>query len=298
MVSSARTALPMASRKSDTGSSDVRAAIVDSMSNQDRYSHGHHESVLRSHRWRTVANSAAFLLPRMTPEMDVLDVGCGPGNITIDLAGVVVSGRVTGIDLSADVIELARASLLERDVTNVGFEVGDVYRLSFADSSFDVVYAHQVLQHLSNPVVALSEMRRVLRDGGLLAVRDSDYGGFTWSPDSPVLDRWMEIYQALTRKNNVDANAGRHLRAWVRRAGFSEMDVSTSSWTYYRPEERTWWGQLWADRVRESEFARQSLEYGLTTEEELNSIADAFLEWASNDDGFFNLVHTEVLATR
>jgi ubiquinone/menaquinone biosynthesis C-methylase UbiE len=268
------------------------------MSNQDRYTHGHHESVLRSHRWRTVQNSAAFLLPHLTPSMDVLDVGCGPGNITIDLARVVSSGNVTGVDLSPEVIEIAQQLKLESEVANVSFDVGDVYGLTFPDKSFDVVYAHQVLQHLSNPVVALGEMRRVLRDDGLLAVRDGDFGAFTWSPDSPVLERWMAIYQALTRKNHTDANAGRHLHSWVRRAGFSSIDVATSNWTFYRPEERAWWGQLWADRVRESEFARQSLEYELTTQEELDTIADAFLAWANDEDGFFNLVNTDVLARR
>ena len=145
----------------------------------------------------------------------MLDVGCGPGTVTIDLARAVSSGHVTGIDISEEVIEIARRALHDSDVHNVDFEVGDVYGLSFDDKSFDVVYAHQVLQHLSKPVAALSEMRRVLRDGGLLAVRDSDYAAFSWSPDDPRLDRWMDIYQRLTRINHVDANAGRHLHAWV-----------------------------------------------------------------------------------
>ena len=51
----------------------------------DRYTHGHHESVLRSHRWRTAANSCAYLLPHLRPDMSLLDVGCGPGTITADL---------------------------------------------------------------------------------------------------------------------------------------------------------------------------------------------------------------------
>lgn len=228
----------------------------------------------------------------------MLDVGCGPGTITLDLARVVSSGHVTGIDISPEVVEIARTQRDESGVTNVEFEVDDVYGLSFADGSFDVVYAHQVLQHLSNPVAALAEMRRVLRDGGLLAVRESDYGAFSWSPDDPLLDRWMDIYQRLTRANHVDANAGRHLHAWVRSAGFSSLEVSSSNWTFYKPEERNWWGRLWADRVRESEFARQSLEYALTTQDELHQIAGAFLKWADDEDGFFNVVSTEVLATK
>ena len=233
--------------------------IVVTMSTHDRYSHGHHDSVLRSHRWRTAQNSAAFLLPHLNQDMVLLDVGCGPGTVTLDLARILHAGHVTGIDIAGDVIDIARAGLNESDVTNVDFAIDDVYRLSFADASFDVVYAHQILQHLSAPVDALSQMRRVLRTTGLLAVRESDYGAFSWSPDDPILDRWMAIYQALTRKNGADANAGRHLHAWVREAGFSSIEVSTSNWTFYRPEERKWWGELWADRVGHSEFARQTL---------------------------------------
>ena len=268
------------------------------MKNKDRYSHGHHESVLRSHTWRTAHNSAEFLLAHLTPEMSLLDVGCGPGTVTLDLANWVREGRVTGIDLSADVIALAQQAQRSGAVNNVTFEIGDVYNLTYDDETFDVVYAHQVLQHLSDPVAALRQMRRVVRTGAIVAVRESDFGGFTWSPDDPRLDRWMEIYQALTRKNNMDANAGRHLHAWVRRAGFTTLDVTSSNWTFYRPHERIWWGQLWADRVRESEFARQSVEYGLTTPGELQEIAEGFLAWAEDEDGIFTLVNTEVLARK
>ena len=268
------------------------------MKNPDRYSHGHHESVLRSHTWRTAENSAAFLLSHLTPTMSLLDVGCGPGTVTLDLARRLEDGHVTGIDLSADVIELARAGQRANATTNVTFEQGNVYDLAYDDDSFDVVYAHQVLQHLSNPVGALVQMRRVVRPGGIVAVRESDFGGFTWSPDSERLDRWMEIYQALTKKNRVDANAGRHLHAWVRAAGFNSLEVSSSNWTFYRREERAWWGQLWADRVRESEFAHQSIEYGLTTTEELQHIAEGFLAWADDEDGIFIVANTEVLARK
>ena len=65
-------------------------------SSSDTYLHGHHDSVLRSHRWRTAENSAGYLLPRLAPDARVLDVGCGPGTITADLAALVPDGDVTG----------------------------------------------------------------------------------------------------------------------------------------------------------------------------------------------------------
>jgi len=252
--------------------------------------------VLRSHRWRSAQNSAGFLLEHLAPGQDLLDVGCGPGTITGELAELTAPGRTVGVDLSREVIGVAREQQAQKGTSNVVFEQGDVYALGFADASFDVVYAHQVLQHLSDPVAALLEMRRVLRPQGILAVRDGDYGAFVWAPDDPYLDRWMEIYQQITACNHATANAGRHLAAWVRSAGFNSLKVTSSTWTFHDRPQREWWGQLWADRVRESEFARQGVEYGLTDPAELSRIADAWRAWAQDDSGLFIAVHGEVIA--
>ena len=260
----------------------------------DRYTHGHHESVLRSHAWRTAENSAGFVLGHLTPGLSLLDVGCGPGTITADLAARVDPGRVIGLDLSAEVIAGARTAYA--GTTNLRFEVGDVYALDLADGSVDVVYAHQVLQHLSDPVAALREMRRVLVTGGLLAVRDADYGAFTWAPGDPALDRWRDLYHELTRRNRAESDAGRHLKTWVRAAGFDRLDVSSSTWTFATEDERRWWGGSWAERVRASEFAHQGLAEGLTDERELAAIAAAFERWVDDPDGVFVVVHVEVLA--
>jgi ubiquinone/menaquinone biosynthesis C-methylase UbiE len=72
------------------------------------YTHGHHESVLRSHTWRTAENSAAYLLPHLQPGLSLLDIGCGPGTITSDLALMVAPGPVIGLDASAEVVAQAR----------------------------------------------------------------------------------------------------------------------------------------------------------------------------------------------
>jgi ubiquinone/menaquinone biosynthesis C-methylase UbiE len=268
------------------------------MAQLDRYTHGHHESVLRSHTWRTAQNSAGFLLPHLSSGDRLLDVGCGPGTITMDLAEIVAPGHVIGLDRSPEVIDRAREAADARELANLSFEVGDVYNLDFADSSFDVVYAHQVLQHLSDPVRALREMRRVLRDGGWLGVRDGDYGAFTWSPPNEGLNRWMELYHDITRKNEAEADAGRYLASWVESAGFESLESSTSDWTYETVEEREWWADLWADRVLYSEFARQGLEYELTTSGELSEISDAFRAWSESAEGIFVVVHEEVLARK
>jgi len=258
----------------------------------DNYTHGHHESVLRSHNWRTAENSAGYLLPHLHAGLDLLDVGCGPGTITLDLAERVAPGRVRGVDASEAVIEQATASAEGR----VEFAVDDAYQLDAADASFDVVHAHQVLQHLTDPVAALVEWRRVLRPGGLLAVRDSDYAGFFWAPSDPRLDRWLALYHELTARNGAEADAGRMLPTWVRAAGFPGLTVTSTTWTFADPDSRAWWGGLWADRVRESSFATQAVEYGLSHGAELEQLAAGWRAWAEEPDAIIVLPHVEVLA--
>lgn len=265
----------------------------------DTYTHGHHESVLRSHEWRTAENSAGYLLSSLRSGQRLLDVGCGPGTITLDLAERVAPGAVLGVDASANVIERARRAADARSkpgATDVSFAVGDVYALDQADGSFDVVHAHQVLQHLTEPVKALREMRRVLADNGVLAVRDSDYAAKFWAPADARLTRWLELYHQVTRRNGAEADAGRFLPSWVRQAGFCDIDVSSSTWTFADRESRAWWGGLWADRVVHSAFAEQAVSYGLSDPAELVDLAAGWGTWAGAEDGIFVVLGVEVLA--
>ena len=260
----------------------------------DVYTHGHHEAVLRGHRWRTAENSAGYLLPYLRPGLDLLDIGCGPGTITVDLAQRVAPGRVLGVDTSAEVVEHAR----ELGVDGVEFAVGNAYELGVPDESFDVVHAHQVLQHLTDPVAAVAEAARVLRPAGVLAVRDSDYASFFWAPANPQLDRWLELYHELTARNQAEADAGRHLPAWVRAGGFTDLTVSSSNWTFADTASRAWWGGQWADRVRHSSYATQARVYGLADEAELAMIEAGWRQWMNEPDGVFVVPSVEVIARR
>jgi SAM-dependent methyltransferase len=171
-----------------------------------------------------------------------------------------------------------------------------VYRLDFADGTFDVVHAHQVLQHLTDPVAALREMRRVCRPGGLVAARDGDYGGFLWFPGEPALDEWLALYRAVARAIGGEPDAGRHLLAWARRAGFTAVEGSASAWCYTGAGDRAWWGTSWAERLTKSPFGDRAVEHGLATRDDLERLAGAWLRWADSEDAWFLIPHGEVLA--
>lgn len=252
------------------------------------YTHGHHEAVLRSHRTRTAANSAAYLVPHLDSSMSLLDVGCGPGTITADFAGLVA--QVTAIEPNPEALALAQDFVKQ---PNVRFDVADVHALPYEDDTFDVVHAHQVLQHVHDPVGALREMRRVSK--GIVAARDSDYQAFAWYPAVPALDDWLTLYKNVAYRNGGEPDAGRRLFAWARAAGFTDVVGSASVWCYATPEERSWWGGMWADRILQTAIADHAVDYGYATRADLERISEGWREWAASPDGWFSLLHGEIL---
>lgn len=270
--------------------SDPSAAVAD-------YSHGHHASVLASHGARTAANSCGYLLVRLSAGASVLDIGCGPGSITLDLAEIVgPAGRVVGVDFAADAVTAARAAAAARGDDRTRFVVGDILDLEEPTETFDVVHAHQVLQHLRDPVAALEAMARHCRPDGIIAVRDADYGAMSWFPASPGLDAWRTTYTAAARATGAEPDAGRRLRAWVQEAGLDLLDVGSSTWTYATPDTARWWGDGQADRVRHSNFATQAAAQGCTPQA-IEEIALAWEQWGRSPEARFSIPHGEVIAT-
>jgi 2-polyprenyl-3-methyl-5-hydroxy-6-metoxy-1,4-benzoquinol methylase len=267
------------------------------MSNRERYLHGHSTAVLQAHSARTVESSFGYGLDLLRPGMEVLDLGCGPGSITVGIAGRVAPGRVLAIDADAGVLGAAEVAAREAGVSNIEFAAMDAYALDVADDSFDVVHAHQVLQHLADPVAALREMARVARPGGVVAARDADYAGWIWYPTDPRLDRWQELYRSLARAAGGEPDAGRHLLAWAHAAGLTDVRATSSSWTYTAGAGAEWWGGLWAERVLSSGVAERALSSGTATQSELAEISQAWLDWGRHPDAWLAIPHGEILAT-
>jgi len=261
----------------------------------ERYTHGHHESVLRSHRWRSVENSSRYFAEHVSQGDLVLDLGCGPGNLTADLA-VVTGARVIGLDNAVAAIAVATNDF--GDAPRISFCVGDGYHLPFIDNTFSGAHAHQVLQHATNPVSLLRELHRVTKPGGVLGVRDATYSDFRWSPGATELDEWLELYLNLARHNGGEPDAGKALATWVATAGFHDLTITETTWTYADASTCQWWGDLWADRILASNFGAQLKELGWASTEDLERLALGFRSWSTHLGAWFTVPSTEILAVK
>lgn len=260
------------------------------------YQHGHHASVISNHAKRTAESVAAFFLPSLKPGMRLLDVGCGPGSITLGLARRVAPAETIGIDPSPQAIDAARNAAAGVADANITFEIGNIYEPTFAAGSFDAVFAHQVLQHLSRPVDALKQISHLLKPGGFVGVRDVDWGSTTFYPESPAIRRFLALYTDLAHRNGGEPNAGRHMRRWFREAGFSQTRVTTSTVSYTDAAATQEWADTYAERTVHSNIADKALEYGLASRADLEDLAAGWRAWGADPDALFCFSHTEVIA--
>jgi ubiquinone/menaquinone biosynthesis C-methylase UbiE len=276
--------------------SSTRVPMPSAAPASETYQLGHHPSVVARHARRTAETAAAFFLPFLKPGMRLLDVGCGPGSITSGLAQRVAPGETIGIDPSADVIATARSPAGATAARNLNFEVGSIYEPRFAAGSFDAVFTHQVLQHLRHPVDALRQMQALLAPGGVLGVRVLDWGSTIFYPESEGMRRSLDIQFALRRRNGAEPNAGRHLRRWLREAGFGETRVTTSTESDTDASATRDRAEMFAERTPGSSFGDRALECGVATRSDLESIATACRAWGRDPDAFFCFTHIEVVA--
>lgn len=260
------------------------------------YSHGHHESVVRTHARRTVENSASFLIPHVQPHHHILDVGCGPGSITTGLAKLACKGQTIGCDAVQEVLAQAETLAREQNVSNVTFQKVDANALPFEDATFDITFCHQVLQHVGDPVAVLKEMRRITKPGGVVAAREVDYKSFALYPELEALDRWLAVYLEVARVNGAQPNAGRYLMQWAKQAGFDTKAVTFSwdTWLYQQDNAKEY-GASWADRSRYSGFATTAKKHGLASDAEIDEISKAWMELASREDSFVVIPNGQIL---
>lgn len=275
----------------------------------DTYTHGHGAAVLANHATRTAADSLAVVLPHLSATSRVLDVGCGPGSITLDLAAMIAglggaASQVTGVENTPEPLRQARSAAASRGI-GARFVPGDAYRLPFRSGEFDVVVAHQVLQHLAEPVAALSEMLRVTAPGGLVAVRDADYAGMFFAPATPGLQEWQQRYREVARHNGATPDAARHLTGWALAAGCTpdQLSLSCSTWVYAHADtavagDAAWLAGSWIRRTGEEHYRAQLTELlddAVAAQGAVHRITEGWMAWAEDPAATFVMPHGELL---
>jgi ubiquinone/menaquinone biosynthesis C-methylase UbiE len=233
---------------------------------------------------RTAQTHAGFFLPYLKSGMTLLDCGCGPGTTTVSLAQILSPSQVIGIDIGESQIELATAHATEKEVSNARFEVGSIYDLPFPDNTFDAAFAHTVLQHISDPVTALKEMRRVLKPGGVVGIREEDHGAHVIYPDNPLIAEAFDLYRKYWKQNGGDPYLPRRYKEILREAGFMRIEVTASAPIQATMEDTINFAEFLASHLLEPVFIDTVTEWMWIDRDKVQKMSEALKAWGEHPD--------------
>lgn len=200
------------------------------------------------------------------PGLRCLDVACGPGDVTFEMARLVgPAGSAVGIDMDEAKLAFAREDAANLRLDNTSFESVDVTRWR-PEPAYDLTYARFLLTHLSDPLAALTRMMAATRPGGVVVVEDIDYSGIVSYPPSAAVERHVELYEAAVRGHGGDPRIGYRLPSLLTAAGLEAVGVNAVQLAYLQGE-----GKL-AHAVTTEAIAPTLLADGLASESEIASL--------------------------
>ena len=261
------------------------------------YTMGYSEDFLQMLHRRSAQTHAAYLLPHLRPGMRLLDFGCGPGTISVGLARLVDPGELHGIDLEESQILMARAAAEAGGHTNATFHVGDVTALPFEDDSFDVAHCHAVLMHIPDTQAVLSEVKRVLKPGGIIASREMIGASSFMAPDFGNSDAWATFVQ-LIAANGGHPEMGKELKGELLEAGFTDIRASASFDFFGTHEDVAFFHAVATGWFFSDEVIGAATKFGLATQEQFDAWRTATDEWRDHAESVGAIGFGEAIASK
>lgn len=265
------------------------------MTEQSGRAHGVTPGLSKDYVKRTVMRQAAFVLPYLRSGMDLLDIGCGPGTITLGLAQAVAPGFIIGIDHDQTHIEMAKKLAAERRVANVAFHTGDALSLPFDENIFDAVFENDMFTHLSVQAdMAAKEVYRVLKPNGLFAARDVEADAVVWGSKTDLLKELDRLFIDWHQSRGSDITLGKQLPAILRRAGFTNTIKNISADTKGNIKETRSHAEITISLL-DGPFGGEIRERGWADKSTVEQLKKSIREWGEHPDAFFANVHVEVI---
>jgi 2-polyprenyl-3-methyl-5-hydroxy-6-metoxy-1,4-benzoquinol methylase len=162
----------------------------------------------------------------VTAGMRCIDLGCGGGAVTAELAQLVApDGFVTGVDVDEVKLALAQEAARARGITNVAFRALNINEWH-EPAAYDVVFSRFLLQHLHQPVALLQRMWAAVRPGGVIIVEDADFDGWCCQPANEGFAFFLRTYSHVLARAGGDHTIGRKLYRYALAAGIPAPHMS------------------------------------------------------------------------
>ncbi len=262
------------------------------------YTRGFSERALAAPMRRTAESNAAYLLPYLVPGLRVLDFGCGPGSLSMGIASYISPGELHGVDMEESLIEIARTKASQTGQSNAIFHVGDATVLPFEDGFFDIAHGHNILMHVPDTRALLTEVKRVLKPGGIIACREMICESAFAHPDLGIARRLWELFEDLVATNDGHPQMGKEMKTHILDAGFTDIRMSASFTTYSTPQEINYVRHEMLEWLMSPEITDAAIKYGAWTEDLSDNIRAIGDKWVERPDAFAGTAYGEAIAVK
>ena len=262
------------------------------------YTMGFSEEFVEVSRRYTAEANAVYLLPYLRPGLRTLDFGCGPGTISVGLAKAVEPGELHGVDMEESQIALARRVVEQGDQTNAFFHIDDVTALDFEDNYFDVAHCHNVLMHIPDTLAALTEVKRVLKPGGIIACREMITGSSFTNPDYGVIRKAWDMFEDLLIADDAHPQMGKDMKGYILEAGFTNLRMTASFDIFSTPKDLEFIYGLAVQWFLSPEITEAAIKYGASSADLCEEIRIAYARWREDPGAMLAVAYGEAVANK